>query len=151
MVRIQVSGMSGTGKSTLLAALSARGVATVETDVDGWEVAPGVWDEPRMTRLLADSDEVVVAGQAQNQGRFADRFDHIVHLHAPLPVLLARVAARTTNPYGGTPAQRAEIAEHVETVEPLLRAAATVLLDATRPRGEIVAEVWALLRPDRTG
>lgn len=114
MVRIQVSGMSGTGKSTLLAALSARGAATVE---------------------------------AQNQGRFADRFDHIVHLHAPLPVLLARVAARTSNPYGSTPAQRAEIADHVETVEPLLRDAATVLLDATRPRGEIVDEVWALLRP----
>lgn len=148
MVRVQVSGMSGTGKSTLLAALAGRGVVTVETDVDGWETAPGIWDEARMTALLARHAEVVVAGAAQNQGRFADRFDHVVHLVAPLPVLLARVADRETNPYGSTAAQRAEITGYVETVDPLLRAAATLVLDATHPASEIERAVWGVLRPD---
>ena len=36
MSRILVTGMSGTGKSTLLAELRRRGYRTVDTDYEGW-------------------------------------------------------------------------------------------------------------------
>jgi shikimate kinase len=81
-----------------------------------------------------------------NQGRFYDRFDHVVLLSAPLDVLLGRVSRRTNNPYGTTEQQRAEIAEYTRTVEPRLRAGATVELDGTRPVSELADVVDALVR-----
>ncbi|MBE7189965.1 MAG: ATP-binding protein [Jatrophihabitans endophyticus] len=103
-----------------------------------------------MSDLLATHDELVVSGTADNQGRFYDRFAHVVLLSAPLPVLFDRVTARD-NPYGRTTADRDEIARYVETVEPLLRRGATVELDACRPPLELADAVDALLVGNGTG
>jgi shikimate kinase len=145
MTAVLVTGMSGTGKSTLLGELARRGHRCVDTDYDGWTLADGRWDEPRMAALLAEPGDVVVSGTVENQGRFG--FDHVVLLSAPLAVLLERLATRETNPYGRTPEQRAEVAAYVETVEPLLRRAATVELDGRRPVGELADAVEGLIRP----
>jgi shikimate kinase len=61
-----------------------------------------------------------------NRGRFYDRFEHVVLLSAPIHVLLDRVRDRTNNPYGKTPEQQAAIEQYLVTVEPLLRAGATL-------------------------
>lgn len=130
--------MSGTGKSTVLQELRHRGNFAVDTDYGGWALPDGSWDEPRMERLLGDHADIVVSGAVNNQGRFYDRFRHIVLLSAPLDVLLQRVENRTSNPYGKSLAEREEIARYVVTVEPLLRNGATVELDARRPVTELV-------------
>lgn len=145
MARVLITGMSGAGKTTLLDELRRRGHHTVDTDYDGWELPDGSWDESRMTRLLAEHDTVAVSGTAENQGRFYDRFEHVVLLSAPLEVLLERVASRTNNPYGRTAEQRAEIAGYVATVEPLLRRGASVELDGRRPISELADAVEQLL------
>ena len=137
MARVLVTGMSGTGKSTLLDELRSREHLTVDTDYDSWVLADGTWDEPRMQQLLADSLDVVVSGTVENQGRFYDRFEHVVLLSAPLPVLVERVRARLNNPYGASAGQRAEIAHYLDTVAPLLRRGATLELDARRPVSEL--------------
>src|SRR5690348_3478346 len=111
--RILVTGMSGTGKSSLLASLSARGHHTVDTDYDGWVLPDGTWDEDRMTRLLAMDQSVVVSGTVENQGRFSDRFDAVVLLSAPVDVLIDRVTRRTNNPYGQSASDRDAIRQHV--------------------------------------
>lgn len=149
MARVLITGMSGAGKTTLLDELARRGHRTVDTDYDGWELADGTWDAPRMAALLAEPGTVVVSGTVENQGEFYDRFEHVVLLSAPVDVLLERVSTRTTNPYGRTPEQRAEIAGYVETVEPLLRRGCTLELDGRRPVAELADVVEALLRPDR--
>ncbi|SDR87127.1 Shikimate kinase [Friedmanniella luteola] len=146
MPRVLLTGMSGTGKSTLRAEVERRGCRTVETDDEGWHRPDGGWDESRMATLLASHADLLVVGTADNQGRFYDRFAHVVLLSAPAEVLLARVAARTTNPYGRTPEQRAAILDHLETVEPLLRAGATLELDGRRPAPELADVVEGLLR-----
>jgi hypothetical protein len=56
------------------------------------------------------------------------------------------VRQRTTNPYGSTPDDREEIMSNHALVEPLLRATATVEIDATQPLPHIVDRVEALLR-----
>jgi GNAT superfamily N-acetyltransferase len=137
--------MSGVGKSTLLAELRRRGRRTVETDEGDWCGPDGRWDEPRMTELLAAGRDLVVCGTVENQGEFYDRFEHVVLLSAPLEVLLSRVTSRTTNPYGKTPAQRAEIERYLRSVEPLLRRGATLELDGRRPVGELADAVERLL------
>jgi shikimate kinase len=152
VTRVLVTGMSGAGKSTLLGELSRRGHAAFDTDYDGWTMPDGTWDEPRMAALLATRHEVVVSGTVANQGRFYDRFDHVVLLTAPLGVLLDRVAQRSNNPYGKTAEQQAEIERNHVEVEPLLRRGAAVELDGRRPIGELAEMVERLLTgtPDPT-
>jgi shikimate kinase len=147
MARVLVTGMSGAGKTTLLEELAGRGHLTVDTDEDGWVLADGRWDEPRMSRLLTAHDTVAVAGTVENQGRFAAQFEHVVLLSAPLDVLLQRVTTRTNNPYGSTPEQREEIRRYVVEVEPLLRAAAGVELDGRLPPRVLADLVERLLAP----
>lgn len=136
--------MSGTGKSTLLHVLAERGHLTVDTDYDGWTLDDGRWDATRMSKLLDREPDVVVAGTVDNQGDFYDRFDHVVLLSAPLDVLIQRVSSRTTNSYGQTADEQAEIAQYVQTVEPLLRRTATTELDGQASVSELAAAVEEL-------
>ena len=133
MARVLLTGMSGAGKSTLLAAVALRGYPTVDTDYGGWELPGALWDEPRMSALLAEHSTIAVGGTVQNQGRFYDRFEHAIYLHVPLEVLLDRVRARTNNPYGKAVDQQADIIRYVAEVEPLIRRTATVELDGLLP------------------
>lgn len=144
VTRILLTGMSGSGKSTILAGLAARGRRVVDTDYGGW-IIDDRWDEPRMRTLLTDGEDVVIAGTVENQGAFAELLDHIVLITAPVDVLLHRLRTRTNNPYGKTEAQQRETAEYVTTVEPLLRRSASLVLDGTRPVDSLVSEVDALL------
>jgi broad-specificity NMP kinase len=148
---ILVTGMSGTGKSAALAELRRRGYETVDTDEAGWSEwsdADGgyVWNEHRLAELLdrERNGTLYVSGTVSNQGRFYPRFDAVVLLSAPVEVLLARIERRTENDYGKAQHERELILEHVAGVEPLLRASCTHEIDATRPLGEVVAELAAL-------
>ncbi|MBF4639035.1 AAA family ATPase [Clavibacter michiganensis] len=144
MARIPVTGMSGAGKSTLLAELARRGHRTLDTDLDGWTLPDGRWDEPRMARLLDREPRIIVSGTVEDQGAFRDRFAHVVLLSAPLDVLLARVAARTGNDYGKDPAEREEIRRRTREVEPLLRRSADVELDGRRAIADLADELERL-------
>jgi dephospho-CoA kinase len=145
VARVLITGMSGVGKSTLLAEMSRRGYLVVDTDYDGWTLPDGMWDEPRIAALLAERNEVVVSGTVENQGTFYQRFDQVILLSAPLSVLLDRVARRPNNPYGQTAEEQARIERHVGEVEPLLRRGATVELDGRRPVEELADIVERLL------
>jgi adenylate kinase family enzyme len=149
-MRVLVTGMSGTGKSSALAELAKRGFRVVDTDSTEWSEWNGeewLWREDRMAALLADGGPTVfVSGCMSNQGKFYDRFDAVVLLSAPAQVILERVDGRTTNEYGKTPCERDLILTHVETVEPLLRATATHELDASRPLAEVVEDLVAISR-----
>ena len=145
MAHILITGMSGAGKSTLVAELNRRGYLAADTDYGGWTRTVGLWDERRMDEMLTSSVDVVVSGTVENQVDFYDRFEHVVLLSAPVEVLVERVAARTNNPYGGSPEQQDEIRRYVAEVEPLLREGATVELDGRRPVGELADAISALM------
>lgn len=46
--------------------------------------------------------------------------------------MLERIATRTNNPYGKTAVKRTEILEHLEFVEPLLRAGCDIEFDTSK-------------------
>ena len=153
MVRVLVTGMSGTGKSAALAALGGRGYRVLETDDLPWsewsETDGGyVWREDVMSSLLArdDGEPLFVSGCVSNQGRFYSRFDAVVLLSAPAEVILRRVEGRTKNDYGKRPDERERILFDLRVVEPLLRATCTHELDATRPLDEVVDALIAIAR-----
>jgi dephospho-CoA kinase len=148
MRRILVTGMSGTGKSTVFAELARRGFQVVETDVapwSEWSEADGgyVWREDLIAELLSrdDGGTLYVSGTVSNQGRFYPRFDAVVLLSAPVDVLLRRLEVRTTNDYGKTAEERARILSDVAEAEPLLRARCTHEIDATQPLADVVARL----------
>jgi len=154
-MNVLITGMSATGKSTVLAELRRRGHRVVDTDDDGWsEDVPlpdgsGVerlWREDAMRALHAQDGEgaLFVSGCVSNQGRFSDRFDAVVLLSAPTEVLLDRLATRTTNPFGKTPAERDRILKDLARAEPLLRRSATVEISTDRPLAQVVDAVEAL-------
>ncbi|MFD2168421.1 AAA family ATPase [Tumebacillus lipolyticus] len=144
---ILVTGMSGTGKSTVLVELARRGHRVIDTDYDGWsENVDGsgwLWREDRIDTLLTRHTEgaLFISGTVSNQGKFYSRFDAIVLLSAPLEVILERVASRKTNEYGKTAEQREEIVHYVNTVEPLLRAGATIEIDTRTPLDQVATEL----------
>jgi dephospho-CoA kinase len=154
MTRVLVTGMSGAGKSTALRLLGERGYQVVDTDTDEWShwvpspdgTADWVWREAAMRELLArhDGGALFVAGCKTNQGKFYSMFEHVVLLSAPADILLARIAARTNNPYGKNPEERAAILRYIAEVEPRLRASATVELDASVPISQVVMRLEEL-------
>ena len=171
MKRILLTGLSGTGKSTLIAALAARGYRAVDADCAAYStwaepisdpsaVGPPVeagrdwvWREDRIQSLLSteDTDVLFLGGCAENMGRFLPQFDHVVLLRVPAAVLVDRLRTRTSNPYGKHPDEVARVLGQVETVEPLLRRAAGHEIDTSAPLAEVVATVLRLARPSEHG
>lgn len=153
---ILVTGMSGTGKSTVLAELARRGHRIVDTDYDGWsenvDGAGWLWREDRIDTLLTEHTEgaLFISGTVSNQGEFYSRFDAIALLSAPLEVILERVASRKTNDYGKTAEQREEIIHYVQTVEPLLRAGATTEIDTRKPLDQVATELELIAKSSRS-
>jgi dephospho-CoA kinase len=153
MSKILITGMSGTGKSSVLLELAKRGHQTFDTDSDEWcewTVSEGkpdwIWREEKITELLTShsSGMLFVAGCKSNQGQFYPQFDAVVLLSAPREIILKRIATRDTNNYGKNPLERQKILEHLEFVEPLLRATASVEIDASKPLSEVADEVVAI-------
>ena len=111
--RVLLTGMSGTGKSTVVAELAARGYKAVDADDPALSelvsvpvdeptgLDPGqdwVWREDRIQELLSSDDaDVLFLSSLPNQGMFYPQFDHIILLTAPVPVIVERLATRTTN------------------------------------------------------
>ncbi|MTD16403.1 AAA family ATPase [Nakamurella sp. YIM 132087] len=161
--RVLVTGMSATGKSTVIGLLAARGFAAVDTDLAEWCVdavsasgaAEQLWDEPRIGELLdsASKAPLFVSGCHSNQGRFRHRFDHVVLLSTPTPILLQRLSTRTTNDFGKSAAERERILGHIGDVEPLLRASADLEIDTSRHGPDDVVEILLGLagQPAATG
>ncbi|GLZ80553.1 hypothetical protein Afil01_53600 [Actinorhabdospora filicis] len=160
MTRVLITGMSGTGKTTAVDELARRGHRAVETDTDEWSEWDGgdwIWREDRVGGLLAEHERtgvpLFVSGTKTNQVRFypgADgpSFTHVVLFTAPLDVMRRRVDERSSNPYGKSEAEWAEIVGFTETVEPLLRRGADLVVDTRAPLDEVVARVLALLPPE---
>ena len=157
MAIVLVTGMSGTGKSTALVELARRGYRVVDTDYGGWsEEVPAsdereweeLWREDRIDELLDEHHDGVlfVSGCVSNQGKFYPRFDAVVLLSAPADLILERIAARESNDFGKTAAERDLILKDLSTVEPLLRAGATAEIDTHAPLDEVVDALERIAR-----
>ncbi|HEY7020174.1 MAG TPA: AAA family ATPase [Ktedonobacterales bacterium] len=163
MKRILITGMSGTGKSSVIAELAAHGYKAVDADspeysewveVAGdtsalgspeWGARDWIWREDRVQDLLSteDADLLFVSGCAANMGKFLPQFDLVVLLSAPAEVIVERLATRTTNAYGKRSEEVARTLKLIETIEPRLRRVAGHEINASASLAEVVA---ALLR-----
>jgi shikimate kinase len=157
MTQVLINGMSGTGKSTALGELARRGHRVIDADLSAWSIevasadgsgAEQLWREDAMNAVLAQdvAGWLSIAGCASNQGLFYDRFDAVVLLSAPREIMLQRIAARSTNPFGKAAQGRQRILADMEVVEALLRATSTVEIVITIPVTRVVDAIESVAR-----
>lgn len=162
MKRVLITGMSGVGKSSVIARLAELGCKAVDTDYGGYselldadeadrgrfgDAKEWRWREDRITALLDDEDAEVlfVSGTSSNQSKFYPRFDRIVLLTAPDAVMAERMRTRTNNPYGKDPNEVARQLALKPVVEGWLRRAAHTVIDTSAPLDDVVAEIRRLV------
>lgn len=145
-----ITGLSGTGKSTLIAELRCRGHAAYDADDHGFseprEDGEWGWKLPEVAELFGQHvspDPLFFAGCSEDQLLFA--FDHTVLLTASRAVMAERLKTRSGNDYGKTADELDAALAYIDTVEPLLRAAADTVIETTRPPAVIADEVLAVL------
>lgn len=148
-MRVLLTGMSGTGKSTLVHELRRRGLAAFDADEDGFseprDDGRWGWRAEAVAELLARNRDGLVffAGCSEEQAELP--FDYRVLLTAPRAVLVERLGTRTTNPYGSGPRELEQVLADLDEVEPLLRASADLVLDTTEPVARVADRLLAVV------
>lgn len=162
MKRVLITGMSGTGKSTVVRELAGRGYPAVDLDTPEWsewvDADPAdaltpqdgkdwVWREDRVRKLLSEhrSGTLFVSGCAENMNRFFPLIELTVLLSAPMDVIMKRLEARSPDGYGNTHEERQKVRELVSTIEPLLRSCADHEVDTTKAVNVTVDEILGII------
>ena len=127
MKKVLLTGMSGTGKSSVIEQLRKRGFKAIDMDEPGWsehnDNGNQQWNEARLQEALdaANDDTLFISGCAENQVKFYPQLTDIILLSAPGKVLAERLRTRTNNPYGKQLEELEEVLYYLETIESLLR------------------------------
>ena len=160
MKRVLITGMSGTGKSSVIRELAARGYRAYDLDTPEWsewvDTAPSdalspaegkdwVWQADRVRQLLGTpgNGTLFISGCAENMESVYPLLDTVILLSAPVETIMERIAGRSADGYGSTAEERRKVAELISIIEPLLREAAHHEIET---RGPIPATVDEILR-----
>jgi dephospho-CoA kinase len=160
MKRVLITGMSGTGKSSVIQELAARGYQAHDLDTPEWSewidadpsdtLTPAqgkdwVWREDRVRALLSQPADgtLFIAGCAENMGRLFPLIDVVILLSAPVTTIMERLRTRSPGSYGSVAEERRRVEDLISTIEPLLRKSADHEVDT---RGSIQATVDEILR-----
>ncbi len=168
LVKIYVTGVAGSGKSSIVRALTARGVQAIDMDqglcrwenrhtggMAGWE--PGrdeAWyashgwmcDVPELGKILEENGDIVVVGISSNQEEYLARFDKVFVLHCAPETVIARLNARTDSDYGKHPAEQARLLAWQKSFEAEMVGKGALPLDAERPLEEVVDDILAAMK-----
>ena len=140
---VLVTGMSATGKSTVLGELAARGHRVVDTDHGRWiDTAGGepLWRENRWRRCSPSHGPSRCSSAGAWRTRDGSPTDLTPWCCSALrrKFFLERLATRTTNDFGKPAGERARILADLHEIEPLLRRTATAEIDTRLPLAEVV-------------
>ena len=165
MSAVQITGMSGTGKTTIAVVLARQGLAAIDADDDhllsrnidsngnvvedvavpdfawlarhSWE-----WNPARLDELIgaAAPAPLHVCGCADNELELADRFTQVFLLEIDEPTMLARLASRDKE-FGRIGDTREYQRRKLPEYQSRLRASGAIPIDARRPLDQVVATI----------
>lgn len=163
MNAVQISGMSGAGKTTIAAVLARRGLAVIDADGDpllarhvdcagnvvGDPAVPDfawlarhswAWNPARLDELIgaAAPATLYVCGCADNELELADRFTQVFLLEIDEPTMLARIDARQDNDWGRIGDTREYLRRKLPELQDRLRASGAIPIDARQPLDQVV-------------
>lgn len=155
--RILITGMSGTGKSSVIERLVELGYPAIDADAPGYSmeievsedeltgIGPGrdwVWREAAIRSALSRRDPVLfLSGCSPNQGDFYPDLTHVILLTAPPALIKERLRTRITNIFGKNPGELERALLLQAEIEPILRRSASHVIDTSAPLDEVVEEV----------
>jgi hypothetical protein len=166
---VWVTGNAGTGKSTACELLKGRGERAFDADWDGYshwadrvsgrvvtdppDPVPAGWldrygwqiSRAKVTALAARArgTTVFLCGSAENESDVLDQFDRVVCLVIDGETLRRRLTTRTTNSFGQHPEELAAAVAANDGAESAYRRLGAVIVDATRPPGEVANAILA--------
>jgi len=152
-MRVLLTGMSGTGKSSLVRELRRRGYLAYDADDDGFSEPRADrrwgWRAEQVAGLLAQHTEGLLffAGCSEEQRDLP--FDYRVLLTAPESVLIDRLGTRTGNAYGRDPTELSQVLADLAEVEPLLRRSADLVLNTTVPVRQVADQLLGAIGDGR--
>ncbi len=166
MKKIYITGISGTGKTTIAEELEKKGFHTIGIDetsnLCSWtnketqeKVERGVeinreftskhnWicDIEYLKKLLdKDIDLVFVVGVASNQDNFLDLFDKILILQCKPETFIKRIKNRSNNVFGKDKTVREHILEWYEDFENKMLQKGAISIDVEQPIDTVIKEV----------
>jgi broad-specificity NMP kinase len=156
-MHVLITGMSGTGKSSLVLELRSRGYTAYDADDDGFSEPRTEgrwgWRAAQVAELLADRQDQLLffAGCSEEQAELP--FTCRILLTAPEPVLVERLRLRTNSTYGKGEDELAQVLADRAEIEPLLRRSADLVLSTTEPPAIVVDRLlrWVEERSSRPG
>jgi adenylate kinase family enzyme len=163
MSAVQITGCSGAGKTTIVAALARRGLAAIgadddpllarSVDADGNVVEEPdepdfawlsqhswAWNPARLDELIlaAAPATLYVCGGADNELELPDRFTQVFLLEIDEPTMLARLDTRQDNDWGWIGDTREYLRRKLPQLQDRLRASGAIPIDARQPLDRVV-------------
>ncbi len=165
MKKVFITGISGTGKTTIARELNSRGIYSISVDeVEGlchWEnkstkikvdydtelnkefIEAHEWmcDIDFLKRLLQEKPDVVVLGSTENQNEFLNLFDKILLLQCSPETFIKRLVGRTDNDFGKDKGAQELILSWYKEFESKLLKKGAVSIDVEKPLEEVVESI----------
>jgi broad-specificity NMP kinase len=164
-MRYLITGVAGTGKSTLAKELRKRGYAAYDTEEgfsyyvnkqtgqrDSYPANPTqewydkhhrIFDEQVLANLFKKhkDEPLFIASITANQAKFYPEFDKIFLLTAPDDVITHRLGTRTNNYFGRHPLDLQRVIGRHQQFDEELLADGAVAIDSTRPIEAVASQI----------
>lgn len=172
-MKILITGIAGTGKSTIVKALNDKGVMAIDLhdipDLFFWQnketkekveyspVQSKEWfdtvdrlcDIDKLKKILEKYVDIIAAGtiSGSNQKEFLELFDKVILLQTNPEVLVHRMKTRTNKSgYGKTKAEQEDNIEWQKEFDPQLLSHGAIPVNTDRPIDEVVEEIIKIFK-----